>query len=64
MVSRSSVDPYFHFWTGLGLLMGKLRQFLTELSARNIPKFLFPDDNLSKNSPNMVCVLILWRAGL
>ena len=29
--------------------MGKFRQFLTELSARDTPIFLFPDDNLSKH---------------
>ena len=34
--------------SGLGLLMGKFRQFLTELFARDTPIFLFPDDNLSK----------------
>ena len=28
--------------------MGKFRQFLTELSARDMPIFSFPDDNLSK----------------
>ena len=28
--------------------MGKFRQFLTELSARVMPIFSFPDDNLSK----------------
>ena len=33
----------------LGLLMGKFRQFLTELSARDTPIFSFPDDNLSKH---------------
>ena len=33
--------------SGLGLLMGKFRQFLTELSARDTPIFSFPDDNLS-----------------
>ena len=33
---------------GLGLLMGKFRQFFTELSARDMPIFSFPDDNLSK----------------
>ena len=37
------------FWrSGLGLLMGKCCQFLTELSARDTPIFSFPDDNLSK----------------
>ena len=35
--------------SGLGLLMGKFRQFLTELSARDTPIFSFPDDNLSKH---------------
>ena len=35
--------------SGLGLLMGKFRQIFTELSARDMPKFLFPDDNLSKH---------------
>ena len=29
--------------------MGEFRQFLTELSARDSPIFLFPDDNLSKH---------------
>ena len=33
---------------GFGFLMGKFRQFLTELSAHNMPEFLFPDDNVSK----------------
>ena len=28
--------------------MGKFRQIFTELSARDTPIFLFPDDNLSK----------------
>ena len=35
--------------SGLGLLMAKFRQFLTELPARDTPKFWFPDDNLSKH---------------
>ena len=35
--------------SGLGFLMGKFRQFLTELSARDTPIFSFPDDNLSKH---------------
>ena len=34
--------------SGLGLLMGKFRQFFTELSAQGMPIFLFPGDNLSK----------------
>ena len=29
--------------------MGKFRQILTELSARDTPIFSFPDDNLSKH---------------
>ena len=29
--------------------MGKFRQFLTELSAQDMPIFLFPDDNLNKH---------------
>ena len=35
--------------SGLGLLMGKFRQILTELSARDTPMFSFSDDNLSKH---------------
>ena len=35
--------------SGLGSLMGKFLQFLTELSARDTPIFSFPDDNLSKH---------------
>ena len=34
--------------SGLGLLIGKFHQFLTELSARNTSLFSFPDDNFSK----------------
>ena len=34
--------------SGLGLLMGKFRQFLTELSARDTPIFSFLDYNISK----------------
>ena len=34
--------------SGFGLLMCKFHQFLTELSARDTPIFLFPDYNLSK----------------
>ena len=33
----------------LGLIMGKFRQFLMELSARDTPIFSFPDDNLTKH---------------
>ena len=37
------------FWrSGLGLIRGKFRQFLTELSAHNIYIFSFLDDNLRK----------------
>ena len=32
--------------SGLGLLMGKFRQILTELSARDTPIYSFPDDNM------------------
>ena len=35
--------------SGLGLLMGKFCQILTELSTRDTPIFWFPDDNLSKH---------------
>ena len=35
--------------SGLGMLMGKFRQIFTELSARDMPIFSFPDDNLSKH---------------
>ena len=34
--------------SGVGLLIGKFCQILTELSARDMPIFSFPDDNLSK----------------
>ena len=34
--------------SGLGLLMGKFHQILIEFSARDIPIFSFPEDNLSK----------------
>ena len=34
--------------SGLGLLMGKFRQILTELPARDMPVFSFPDHSLSK----------------
>ena len=47
---------------GLGLLMGKFRLFLTELSTRNTSIFPFLDDNFSniyEFSPNLVCALIL-----
>ena len=34
--------------SGLGLLMGKFRQMLTKLSARDTSTFSFPEDNFSK----------------
>ena len=43
--------------SALVLLMGKFRQILTELSARDMPIFSFPDDNLSK------CQGILTKLG-
>ena len=43
--------------SGLGLLMGKFRQILTELCAQEKPVFSFPDDNVSK------CQGILTRVG-
>ena len=33
----------------MGLLIGKFHQIFTELSARDTPKFSFPDNNVSKN---------------
>ena len=47
--------------------MGKFRQILSELSARDMPIFSFPDNNLvniNGFSPNLVHALILWRSGL
>ena len=35
--------------SGLGLIMGKFRQFFTKLSACGTSIFSFPDENLSKN---------------
>ena len=43
--------------SGLGLLMGKFRQILTEYSARDTPIFSFLNDNLSK------CQGILTKLG-
>ena len=40
-----------------GIALGKFRQILTELSARDTPIFLFPDDHLSK------CQGILTKLG-
>ena len=42
----------------MGLLKGKFRQVLTELSARDTPIFCFPHDNLSK------CQGILNKLGI
>ena len=53
--------------SGLGLLMGKFRQFLAELSARDTPNFRFWTITWVNNkgfSPNLVCALILLRSGL
>ena len=47
-----------------GLLMGKFRQFLTELSSCNMSVFSFPDNYINGFLPNLVCALILWRSGL
>ena len=56
------------FWTsGLGLLMGNFRQFLTELSACDMSVFSFwmiTLVNINGFSPNLVFALILWRPGL
>ena len=42
----------------MGLLMGKLRQILTELSLQDKPIFSFPDDNFSK------CQWIFTKLGM
>ena len=39
--------------------MGKFRQILAELFARDMPIF----SSLDKFSLNLVCALILWRSG-
>ena len=44
--------------SGLGLLIGKFRQILTDLSARGTPIFSFLVDNLSK------CQGILTKLGI
>ena len=47
---------YFgHIWTyGTSIpLSVKFRQILTELSAWDLPKYSFPDDNLSKCQGNL-----------
>ena len=43
--------------SGLGLLMSKFCQILTKISARDMPTFSFPEDNLSK------CQGILTKLG-
>ena len=43
----------------MGLLTRKFRQTSTELSARDTPIFLFPDNNMSGDLTNLVHVLIL-----
>ena len=53
--------------SGMGLLVGKFHQILTELSARDMPIILFPDDNLSKYQgilTNLVHALIFRRSDL
>ena len=47
-ISPSLVCALLLLTSGLGLLMGKFCQFLTELSTCNMSGFSFPDDNLSK----------------
>ena len=47
--SPNLVCPLILWRSGLGLLMGKFRQILTELSARDTPIFSFSDDKLSKH---------------
>ena len=47
--------------------MGKFHQILTEFSARDMPIFSFPDDNMSKHQWIFIklgSALILWRPGL
>ena len=43
--SPNLVHEFILWRSGLGLLVGKFRQILTELSARDTPIFSFPDDN-------------------
>ena len=50
-----------------GIANGQNCQILTELFARDMPIFSFPDHNLKKHQwifTNFVCTLILWRSGL
>ena len=46
--SRNLVCALILWRSGLGLLIGKFRQFFTELSAQDTPIFSFLDYNLSK----------------
>ena len=53
--------------SGLGLLIGKFHWILTELTARDMPIFSFPDDILSKHQwifTKLGMCLTLWRSGL
>ena len=52
--SPNSVYALILWSSGLGLVIGKFRLFLTELSVRDTSLFSFPDDNF-----NLVCALIL-----
>ena len=49
--------------SGLRLLIGNFRQFLTELSARDTYLFSFQDNKVNKNlngfSPNFMCIYIV-----
>ena len=47
----------------MGLLIGKVRPFLTELSARNTCVFYFKY-LFNGFSPNLICAFILWRSAL
>ena len=47
-VSPNLVCALILWRSSLGLLMVKFRQFLTELSARDMPVFSFPNNNMSK----------------
>ena len=49
--------------SGLGLILGQFHQIFTELSARDMSEFSFPDDNFSKYQWNFtkrgVCIDIV-----
>ena len=55
--SPNSVCALILWISGLGLLMGKFHQFLTELSACYTSVFSFPDDNFK-------CQLIFTKLGV